>query len=74
MMKLIGPVSDTSVIAQELKFYLESEVANLPKVLSGPQGNVASKTGVLIAVLNGITALRNSRKSQNYIDVRLLTR
>ena len=30
---------------------------------------MASKTGAFIAVLNGITALRNSRKSQNYIDV-----
>ena len=34
---------------------IKSEVANLPKVLNGPKGKVASKTVASIELLNGVT-------------------
>ena len=34
---------------------IKSEVANLPKILNGAKGNVASKTVASIEVLNGVT-------------------
>lgn len=34
---------------------IKSEVANLPKILNGPKGKVASKTVASIEVLNGVT-------------------
>ena len=33
--------------------YIRSEVANLPKILSGPKGNKASKTAASVEMLNG---------------------
>ena len=37
--------------------YIRGEVANLPKILNGPQGNVASKTTASIKML--LKALKN---------------
>ena len=48
---------DTLQLLRGNENYIRSEVANLPKILNGPQGNVASKTTASIKML--LKALKN---------------
>ena len=41
--------------------YFRSEVANLPKILNGPKGNMASKTVASVEMLNGCENLHGVR-------------
>ena len=36
------------------EYYIRSEVANLPKILNGPQGNEACQTATFFEMLDGL--------------------
>ena len=49
----VGFVSDSFQIRRGNENSTRSEVASLPKILNGPQGNVISKTATSTEMLNG---------------------
>ena len=53
----VGLLSDTLQLLCGNENNIRSKVVNLPKLLNGPQGNVASKTAVSIKML--LKALKN---------------
>ena len=48
----VGLLRETVQLLRGNENYIRSEVANLSKILNGPQGNVASKTATSIDMLN----------------------
>ena len=52
--QVVGLFSDTLELLHGNEKYIRSEVANLPKILSGRKGNKASKTATSVEMLNGI--------------------
>ena len=48
----VGLLRDTVQLLRGNENYIRSEVANLSKILNGPQGNVASKNATSIDMLN----------------------
>ena len=50
----VGLVSDTFQLLRVNENSIRSEVASLPKMLNGPQGNVISETAASIEMLNGL--------------------
>ena len=66
--QVVGLFSDTLELLRGNEKYIRSEVANLPKILSGRKGNKASETATSVEMLNGIetpTVLDNPRNFGN---------
>ena len=55
---MVGLVSKTFHSLRDTENSIRTEVANLTKILNGPQGNVASKTAASIEMLNGLENLQ----------------
>ena len=52
--QVVGLFSDTLELLRGNEKYIRSEVANLPKILSGRKGNKASETATSVEMLKGI--------------------
>ena len=53
--------------------YIRSEVANLPKIINGPQNNKASKTVASVEMLNGLENLQQVSELYLYDALNLLS-
>ena len=62
----VGLVSNTFQLLRVNENSIRSEVASLPKMLSGPQGNVVSKTAASIEMLNGLKNLQQVSEFYRY--------
>ena len=69
----VGFVSDSFQIRRGNENSTRSEVASLPKILNGPQGNVVSKTATSIEMLNGLENLQQVFELYRYDTRNLLS-
>ena len=72
---MVELVSDTLQLLRGNENYTRSEVANLPKILNGSQGNVASKSTASIEVLTSLENLQKVSELYRYdaLDLNLLS-
>ena len=69
---MVGLVSKTFHSLRDTENFIRTEVANLTKILNGPQGNVASKTAASIEMLNGLENLQQGSELYWYDALNLL--
>ena len=70
----VGLVSDTLQLLRGNEDSIRGEVANLPRTLNGPQGNVASKTVASVQMLkDGLEKLQQALELHGYDALNLLS-
>ena len=71
--EVVGLVSDTLQLLRGNENYTRSEVANVPKILNGSQGNVASKSTASIEMLTSLENLQKVAELYRYDALNLLS-